>query len=90
MKTVPVETLQLPPDVLKALREDQEVILLTDQGKPLARVLPLRAPTSNPLKDSIVFETDLISPIDERWSTMLGHRYMVLFGIFAKSTIDGF
>jgi len=70
MKTVPVETLQLPPDVLKALREDQEVVLLTDQGKPLARVLPFPAQAANPLKDSIVFETDLISPIDERWEAL--------------------
>ena len=70
MKTVPVETLQLPPDVLKALREDQEMVLLTDQGKPLARVLPFPAPATNPLKNSIVFEADLISPIDERWEAL--------------------
>ena len=70
MKTVPVETLQLPPEILKALREEQEVVLLTDQGKPLARVLPFPVPAHNPLKDSIVFETDLISPIDERWEAL--------------------
>lgn len=70
MRTVPVETLQLPPDVLKALREDQEALLLTDQGKPLARVLPFSTAVTNPLKDSIVFEGDLISPIDERWQAL--------------------
>ena len=70
MKTVAVETLQLPPEVLKALREGQEIILLTEQGKPLARVLPFPVPVHNPLKDLIVLEGDLISPIDERWEAL--------------------
>jgi antitoxin (DNA-binding transcriptional repressor) of toxin-antitoxin stability system len=70
VKTVSVEALHLPPDVLQALRDDQEVLLVTDHGKPLARVLPYPSREANPLKDSIVLETDIVSPIDDNWAAL--------------------
>ncbi len=69
MKTVPVEALHLPEDLLRILRDKQETLLITDQGKPLAQVLPYPESEKNPLKDSIVFETDIVSPLHEPWET---------------------
>lgn len=67
MKTIPVEALHLPEDLLKTLRDKQETLLITDQGKPLAQVLPFPELEENPLKNSIVFETDIVSPLHEPW-----------------------
>lgn len=67
MKTIPVEALHLPENLLKALRDKQEIVLITDQGKPLAQILPYQAPEENPLKNSIVFETDIVSSLHEPW-----------------------
>ena len=48
MKTIPVEALHLSEDLLKTLRDKQETLLITDQGKPLAQVLPYPEPEENP------------------------------------------
>jgi hypothetical protein len=67
MKTIPVEALHLSEDLLKTRRDKQETLLITDQGKPLAQVLLYSELEENPLKDSIVFETDIVSPLHEPW-----------------------
>jgi prevent-host-death family protein len=40
-------------------------VTVTKHGKPVARVEPVRAPRS--LKGSVLYEGDLISPIDVEW-----------------------
>lgn len=67
MKTVPIEALHLSEDLLKTLRNKQETLLITDQGEPLAQVMPYKVPKKNSLKDSIVFEKDIVSPLNEPW-----------------------
>jgi len=54
--------------LLNEVAEHHETVIVTKHGRPVARVLPyITDSTHNPLKDSILFETDLISPIDETW-----------------------
>lgn len=71
MKTVPAG--QFKTHCLSLLNEvtkTHESLIITKYGKPVARVVPfLPASESgeNPLKNSIVFEKDLIGPIDVAW-----------------------
>ncbi len=54
--------------LLSEVAEHHETLIVTKHGKPVARVLPYAAESDvNPLKDSVLFETDLVSPIDEAW-----------------------
>jgi prevent-host-death family protein len=73
MKTVPAtefkaRCLALLGDVVN----DREPLIVTRHGKPVVRVVPYteEAAGDNPLKGSIVFETDLIEPIDEDWDAL--------------------
>ena len=69
MKTIP--TTEFKTRCLALLREvaeNHETLIVTKHGKPVARVLPYSAPSDvNLLRDSVLFETDLVSPIDEAW-----------------------
>lgn len=69
MKTVPAAEFKTHClALLNEVAEHHETVIVTKHGRPVARVLPyITDPTHNPLKDSILFETDLISPIDETW-----------------------
>ncbi|MDH3599315.1 MAG: type II toxin-antitoxin system Phd/YefM family antitoxin [Candidatus Tectomicrobia bacterium] len=69
MKTVPAAEFKTHClALLKEVAEHHETVIVTKHGRPVARILPyITDATHNPLKDSIVFETDLISPIDETW-----------------------
>jgi prevent-host-death family protein len=42
-------------------------IVITKRGKPVARLEPLREPPS--LEGSVIYEGDIISPIDETWES---------------------
>lgn len=58
---------------LEKLTEKSESITLTKYGKPVAKIIPLgngeeEDKVDNTLEDSILFEKDLISPIDEKWN----------------------
>jgi len=73
MKTVPAgqfkaQCLALLDDVAKTC----EPIIVTKYGKPVAQVMPCGGPDSseNPLKDSIVFQDDIVSPLDEKWDAL--------------------
>jgi prevent-host-death family protein len=55
--------------VLDEVAKNQETILITKRGKPLAQVIPHRKPETKPipgkLADSFVFEKDIITPLGE-------------------------
>lgn len=51
--------------LIKDIAQSQESFLITQDGKPIARILPITGENiseENPLKNSIVFEKDIISP----------------------------
>jgi prevent-host-death family protein len=54
--------------LLNELKQTREGLLITKHGKPVAQVLPYTEELQeNPLKDSILFENDLVSPVDDLW-----------------------
>ena len=54
--------------LLKDVAQDREALIITKYGKPIARVLPIADENEeNPLKNSIVFENDILEPIGESW-----------------------
>ncbi len=69
MKTVPAAEFKTRClALLNEVAEHHETVIVTKHGRPVARILPYATDAvPNPLKDSILFETDLISPIDEAW-----------------------
>ncbi|MCP4157072.1 MAG: type II toxin-antitoxin system Phd/YefM family antitoxin [bacterium] len=54
-------------EILTRLAETQDDIIITKQGKPLARITPYHepalAPTPGKLADTLVFEEDIVSPL---------------------------
>ncbi len=54
-------------EILTRLAETQDDIIITKQGKPLARITPYHeqdmAPTPGKLADTLVFEDDIVSSL---------------------------
>ncbi len=42
-----------------------ETLVVTREGKPLAKVVPFEKPS--PLLGSVLWEKDIVSPLDETW-----------------------
>jgi prevent-host-death family protein len=53
--------------LLDEVSETGQPILVTKRGKPVAQVVPVEGNEPPSLKGSIVFEGDIISPIDTDW-----------------------
>ena len=69
MKTVPATEFKTNClALLREVAEHHETLVVTRHGRPVAQVTPY-VPISeeNPLRGSVVFETDLVSPLDEAW-----------------------
>lgn len=77
MKTITMDEFEMAYLTLfKELITKHETIVITQQQQPIARITPYftgQQPivsSNNPLKDSIVFEKDIIAPIDDVWEAM--------------------
>jgi prevent-host-death family protein len=68
-------------ELIEQVRRTRQPLLITHKGKPLAQILPYtsrkmrgkkaqRVEPSNPLKGSILYQGDLVSPIDVEWDVM--------------------
>jgi prevent-host-death family protein len=58
--------------LLEEVRATRQPLLVTRHGKPVAEVspyVPKSAANVNPLRGSIVFQADLISPLKEKWDS---------------------
>jgi len=58
--------------LLEEVRETRQPLLVTRHGKPVVEIsayVPKNAARMNPLKGSIVFQDDLISPLPEKWDS---------------------
>lgn len=51
--------------LLDRVAETGEELIVTKRGKPVARLLPAEAPPS--LKGSVLWEGDLVSPVEDAW-----------------------
>lgn len=59
--------------LVEEVRAKHERLLLTKRGKPVAQVVPIdtkTGPTKSELIGSILFEKDIISPLDEPWEVL--------------------
>lgn len=58
--------------LLEQVRETRQPLLVTRHGRPVVEISPYApkgAGQANPLKGSILYQGDLISPIDEKWDS---------------------
>jgi prevent-host-death family protein len=58
--------------LLEEVRQTRQSLLVTRHGKPVAEIspyMPKSAEQVNPLKGSILFEGDVISPLEEKWDS---------------------
>jgi prevent-host-death family protein len=55
--------------IIDQVSKTQETIVITKRGKPLAQIIPYRGSLSNhtpgKLADTLVFEKDIVSPLNE-------------------------
>ena len=70
-KTVPFAEFE---ENMRALIDDViqrgDEVLLTKDGRTVARVVPERSP----LAGSVIYEDDIVSPVDAEWDAMNGRR----------------
>jgi prevent-host-death family protein len=68
-------------ELVEQVRRTRQPLLITHKGKPLAQISPYtskkmrgmqakRIEPLNPLEGSILYEGDLVSPIDLKWDVM--------------------
>jgi len=64
-----IEFNQMPDYYLNKIELNQEDTIILKDGEPLFKILPLNKKSEINLKNSIVFEGDLISPIESNWDS---------------------
>jgi prevent-host-death family protein len=81
-KTIALEEFAAhPSEVLERLAEDQEEVVVLDNGKPLAKVVPMtpndssdlphrRPRTLDELRGSVKIFGDIVEPLDDEWEAM--------------------
>lgn len=71
MKTIPAGQFKAHClSLLDEISKKQGRLVVTKHGKPVAQVVPFHSkekPSENPLKNSVVFEGNIVDPIDEGW-----------------------
>ncbi len=58
--------------LLEEVRATRQPLLVTRHGKPVVEISPYvhkNAAQVNPLRGSVIFQEDLISPIEEKWDS---------------------
>ena len=58
--------------LLEEVRQTRQPLLVTRHGKPVAEIspfVPQNDKDENPLKGSVLFQGDLISPLNEKWDS---------------------
>jgi prevent-host-death family protein len=58
--------------VLEQVNKQKKRVLITKRGKPIAEIVPVLSPSSEiPLKDTVTFIGDIISPMGaEEWEAL--------------------
>ncbi|MDP6779664.1 MAG: type II toxin-antitoxin system Phd/YefM family antitoxin [Candidatus Latescibacteria bacterium] len=75
MKTVPAGKFKTHClSLLAEVADTHKTLVVTKHGKPLAQVIPMvadSAPGENPLKGTVVFERDIVDPVEVEWEAKL-------------------
>jgi prevent-host-death family protein len=53
--------------VLDQVQRTGKTVVVTKRGRPVAQLVPLSSDDSGSLLGSVVYEEDLLSPIDAEW-----------------------
>lgn len=53
--------------LLDEVNESGQALVITKRGKPVARLVPMDESTADDLLGSVVYEGDIVSPLDEPW-----------------------
>jgi prevent-host-death family protein len=60
--------------LLDQVAEKRETLIITKRGKPVAQLVPVKEPQRmsivGSMKGSVLWEGDIISPIDVEWEAM--------------------
>jgi prevent-host-death family protein len=65
-----VQMSELGPEfaaIVDQVTEGQEELVVTKDGRTIAKVVPIGDLLHSPMAGSVLFEGDIISPIDEEW-----------------------
>lgn len=54
--------------VLDQVQRTGKTVVVTKRGRPVAQLVPLSSDDSSSLHGSVVYEEDLLSPIDAEWN----------------------
>jgi prevent-host-death family protein len=54
--------------VLDQVQRTGKTVVVTKRGRPVAQLMPLSSDDSGSLLGSVVYEEDLLSPIDAEWN----------------------
>lgn len=58
--------------LLEEVRETRQSLLVTRHGRPVVEISPYAAKDTsqtNPLKGSVLYQGDIVSPVDEKWDS---------------------
>jgi prevent-host-death family protein len=58
--------------LLEEVRQTRQPLLVTRHGTPVVEIspyMPRGTEQENPLKGSVLFEGDIISPVEEKWDS---------------------
>jgi prevent-host-death family protein len=59
--------------LLDQVAQNRETLVITKHGKPVAQLVPVPAERVDPfgvLKGSVIWEGDIVSPVDVEWEAM--------------------
>ncbi|MEA2491116.1 MAG: Antitoxin Phd YefM, type toxin-antitoxin system [Acidobacteriota bacterium] len=65
-----VQRSELGPEfaaIVDRVTEGQEELVVTKDGRSIAKVVPIGDLLHSPMAGSVLFEGDIISPIEEAW-----------------------
>lgn len=58
-------------ELMEQMKESHEEVIITKDGKPVARLVPAEEETTGPLfgfmKGTVKINGDIIAPLDEKW-----------------------
>jgi prevent-host-death family protein len=53
--------------LLDEVAQTGQAVVVTKHGKPVAQVVPIKTKSVNPLKGSVLYQGDIVSPILDDW-----------------------
>ena len=55
------------PVILEDVKKHHEEVVITEDGQPIARLVPVENPLRGPMYGRIQFLGDIVEPLDEEW-----------------------